>query len=316
MISVQNYDRFFHAKDWDTLASSGMNSDFMFMRDFIDYKKNINDHSVIVFDRNMPIAILPLGENGGSTSWKSHPGTSYGGLVFDRRYGGQKLSKVCDAIILHLKNRGCKELILSLKPEFYSYPFASEEIYHWIKMGGQINRVRIGNVLLTGKHVVSNRRRRSLKKVLPITFAFEYEAANMQSVFEIAASNLLETHGVNPTHNFDELSKLQEMFPTKILTAAMRSTQSGEIVAGIILFENGNSSIIQYWGMKPEYRVLNVIDHLILDVIANMSMNQRDFLVFGISTSGDEDYIDQGIYDYKGSFGAGTYTAVDIRILI
>ena len=314
MIRVQDYDRLIHLRSWNNLASTGMNSDFMFIREYIEYKKDLKDCSLIVFDDDIPIAIIPLGENGSPTKLKSHPRTSYGGLVFDKKYGGKKLSEVTQAIVVHLRNKGYKELILSLKPEFYSHPFASEEFYHWVKVGGQIERVRIGNVLLTSKNVLANRRKRSLKKSSPDKFIFEYGPNNMQKVFEIAALNLLEIHGIKPTHNFDELTYLQDKFPSRIITASMRTKLGEEIVAGIILFENGNSSIVQYWGMKPEYRSQNIIDHLILDVIEKMKVSGKDFFVFGISTSGDDDAINQGIYEYKSSFGAGTYTALDLRI--
>src|SRR6056297_1603924 len=87
MIRADKYssDKF---EQWDKFVENSVNGTIFHTRRFINYhpRDKFEDHSLMFFERHKLIAVFPAAiiDKKGEKVLKSHPGTSYGGLVFSR----------------------------------------------------------------------------------------------------------------------------------------------------------------------------------------------------------------------------------------
>jgi hypothetical protein len=82
---VKDYSvRPYEAKDyslWNTFINEAKNATFLFHRDFMEYHKDrFDDFSLMVFDKEKLVAILPANRVGDTVF--SHQGLTYGGLIY------------------------------------------------------------------------------------------------------------------------------------------------------------------------------------------------------------------------------------------
>jgi hypothetical protein len=79
--------------------------------------------------------------------------------------------------------------------------------------------------------------------------------------------------------------------------------KSGEMLAGIIVYENDIVAHTQYIAFTKEGRMVYATD-LILDFLIKEYYLDKEYFDFGISTEKDGYYLNQGLIQYKESFGA------------
>ena len=66
---------------WNDFIEHAKNATFLFHRDFMEYHKDrFEDYSLLVFDGEKLVAVLPANKNG--ETLYSHQGLTYGGLVY------------------------------------------------------------------------------------------------------------------------------------------------------------------------------------------------------------------------------------------
>ena len=82
MLHVGIYESM-HRSHWDAFVARSKNGVFLFFRDYMDYHSDrFRDHSLLVFEDETLIALLPANAEGDVLV--SHGGLTYGGIISDR----------------------------------------------------------------------------------------------------------------------------------------------------------------------------------------------------------------------------------------
>ena len=88
---------------WDNFIDHSKNSTFLFKRDFMDYHQNrFKDCSLMVFEDNLPVAVLPAHKIDNNTI-ASHLGLSYGGLILRKTEKLLKTLQIVHQILFFFK---------------------------------------------------------------------------------------------------------------------------------------------------------------------------------------------------------------------
>lgn len=79
MINVKRYSSSYE-NDWNIFLKNSANGTFLLNRRFMEYhKKRHHDYSLLLYDKNNIVAIVPASEKGHIIY--SHEGLTYGGLI-------------------------------------------------------------------------------------------------------------------------------------------------------------------------------------------------------------------------------------------
>jgi hypothetical protein len=302
-------------QDWENfLGNNPRNADFMFSRKFLEYHgERFIDRSLIFYHKDQVIAIFSAGSTVDNiSSVTSHIGASYGGFVYDPRYGGIKLVEMATAAIAYYRSIGIEKLFIKPKPHIYSDPAGSEDLYAWWRNGAIIERVDISNLIEVCRFELGSRRKRSLKKIPAERYEVREGFSELAAAYEVCAETLVRRHAVQPVHSIEEMFYLSKVIPKHIRVTT--GYLDGQLTAGLILFINNNAAVVQYWGSTEVGREINSLDPLVIDAIQWCADKNLTWFVPGVSTSKAGQQVDTGIYEYKVSLGSGAISIPLLRI--
>ena len=90
---------------WNRFNKESKNSLFMLDRKYMDYHSDrFKDHSLLFYDEDKLIAILPLSEHG--EELKSHGGLTYGGFITDSKMKQHTMMDCFNELIKYAKENG------------------------------------------------------------------------------------------------------------------------------------------------------------------------------------------------------------------
>jgi len=300
---------------WESfLNSDPRNGDFMMRRSFLSYHGDrFIDRSLFFVENSEIISVFPAASLKSSPkSVVSHPGASYGGIAYKTKYGGAPLVEMASTIIQHYKNLGMEHLYIKAKPHIYSNPSGSEDIYTWWRLGANLEKVDLSNIIEVDKFEFSTRRIRALRKLSASNVEVCEGIHFLVQAYKICLETLQSRHNTSPVHTLEDLKFLANVLPGNIRITVCYI--AGVLSSGLILFVNQNAAIVQYWGSTDSGREMNALDPLVVDAIEWCRKNQLTWFVPGVSTSESGLKVDAGIYEYKLSLGSGTITTTTLRI--
>jgi hypothetical protein len=290
-------------ENWNAFIGQAKNATFLFHRDFIEYHKDrFEDFSLMVFDNEKLVAVLPANKVGNEIS--SHQGLTYGGLVINEK---SKLSTVINAfraVLLFLKENNIETLYLKTIPSIY-HNKPSEEIQYalFLAEAKLVRRDSMSVIDLSKKYDFSKIRKRGIQKAIANGLVIK-EEMNFESFWkEVLIPNLDERHNAKPVHSLEEIKLLKSLFPSNI--RQFNVYHNDKIVAGTTIFETETVAHCQYISKYENDENLGSLDFLyhflITDVFAN-----KGFFDFGISNEAQGKKLNDGLSYWKESFGAST----------
>ncbi|WP_042831527.1 GNAT family N-acetyltransferase, partial [Xanthomonas citri] len=119
--------------------------------------------------------------------------------------------------------------------------------------------------------------------------------------FHALLTQVLQRHGVAPTHRLDELELLQRRFAQQIVLHEARA--DGQLVAAALVFDFGRCVHTQYLAVSEQGRQLDALSLLLADLITDVYA-QREYFSFGISTEQGGQVLNEGLVEQKERFGA------------
>ena len=302
------------SRSWDSFVfDDSSNGEFMHSRIFLDYhKQKFKDYSLFVVHKSEIVALFPAAATQmHPLDVVSHPGASYGGIVLNKKFGGEGLIQVTKTIIDYYSKIGVHSLKIKIKPWEYSKNIIGEEIYAWWRFGGALSKIDLSNIVDVPNFQTSKRRKRTIKKLedlIRIEQGFDF----VEIAYEIISQTLQERHSVVPVHSISEIQELLHRIPNHIRISC--GFLGDTPVSALILFVNTNAAIVQYWGSTEDGRKINALDPLVLDAINWCSQQSLRWFVPGVSTSQDGLWVDTGIYDYKASWNANAISVFNMAL--
>lgn len=285
---------------WDAYCRTSKNSVFFYERDFMDYHSDrFLDHSLMFYEGEKLTAVLPANEQG--SDLVSHGGLTYGGLLLTDRSRTVGVGELFEALLCYCKAAGITVLRYKCVPAIY-HKYPSEEDLYWLfRNGFALARRDISTTIRIGvqRHLAKGRKwalSRAKQSELYITESSEL----IESVIKVATQNLEAKYGGRLTHSTGEMEILAERFPENIRTFGVY--RGSEFLGGSIVFLSGKVAHTQYIAFTDEGRNGFGFDALMLKWM-DETFSGMQYLDFGISTEQDGHWLNEGLIEFKESFG-------------
>jgi hypothetical protein len=289
-----------HRSDWNAFLDRSRNGVFLFHRDYMEYHADrFHDHSLLFLDDDRLVGLLPASEREGALT--SHGGLTFGGVLSDGKMRTPLMLEVFEQLVAYLRGQGIGQLIYKAVPHIYHRVPTEEDLYALYRHGGRLFRRDVSStILMRGREPFSKGRKWSVKRARAngLTVVRSSDFTRFMAVEE---ANLLEKHGVRPTHTAAELELLAKRFPKNI---KLFTAQKGdEVFGGVVIYESRHVAHAQYIATTSAGRELGALD-VILDHLLNEIYADIPYFDFGISTENDGKMLNLGLIGNKESFGA------------
>lgn len=300
--------------EWDRFCIEGCAANFQHTRKFLSYHAGrFRDISLVLLDeKGKVLAVFPAAvDNSDPRRVISHPGATYGGIVYQGRKSIEQVWEMFQHISEWYSNNNYVELIYKTTPAHCQNHVSVIDQYILWRLNSTLFRRDLWNVLLLdGSRSLSKGRKWSLNKAHKNGVVIR--KANDMHDFEIfhnmLASNLLDRHETSPVHSLQEMWDLSHRFPES-MTLWLAADADDQVCAGTWLFDLSRSTVhTQYIASNEHGRNLFAVDKLLEHLITQAEESGKAFFSFGASTENNGGVVNEGLFAFKSGFGIGSST--------
>lgn len=290
-------------KVWDDfILYDSRNGNFLFFRNYMEYHADkFNDNSLLIFDdKDVLCAIMPANKR--NNTFITHEGLTYGGLIFKKNIGTEKVLLLFENLINYLKGSNFKTIIYKKMPFIYSLAPSEEDLYALYRFDFKIARrdasscMNIGIYNVKGKKI--NGYKRGKNNGLSLT-----KTKDSSNIFSIINENLNKKYGVSSTHTPSEMNHLHNNFPNNI--HILELIKDNIVVGGAILYLNKKIIHVQYITCKDSVRKIRGLDFIIVSIIEKYK-NEYQWFDYGVSTERNGMFLNTNLIKSKEEFGLTT----------
>lgn len=289
--------------EWNTLVRESKNATFLFNRNFMDYHQTrFYDASLMFYDRKGHlVALLPANTDSQTNTVYSHSGLTYGGLLMSKGIHASEVTEALDSACRHFAAEGFTTLYYKPIPYIYSRYPSQEDLYFLYRHEARLCARNLSQTIFIPDAIKMDQLRRRCAAKSAKTGNTVCEEHDVTAFWHILDNNLRERHGVHPVHSIDELELLMERFEDRIKLYVVKN-QSGEVIAGTVVFDMGQTVHTQYIAANAEGKATGAFDHLMTHLLTEVYAD-RQYLDFGISTEQGGLILNEGLTFQKESFG-------------
>jgi hypothetical protein len=294
------WDGFIHDAAW--------NGTFLHTRQFLSYHGDkFEDVSLLVHDEGgrtiavFPAAVHPVERE----TVVSHPGATFGGLVAGGQCRGESCISVLKDIVEYYRGMGFKRLLYKVTPHIYHQIPLQDDLYALFRLG--FSRVRCdisATITANDRPSLTKGRKYEISKAKKCGVEVVEGLDYLKNIHELIEANLWQAHQAKPVHDVPELMLLHSRFPENVRFIAAKS--DNEVVAGLIMFNFKNVAHTQYIASNERGREIGALDLLIEHGIKAAFADNYRYFDFGISNEQGGLVLNDGLYRYKRTFGAGS----------
>jgi Acetyltransferase (GNAT) domain len=292
---------------WDDLVFRSCNGTFLHTRCFISYHGDrFRDRSLVIQDRRARVVgVFAAAEDPGDPGTVvSHPGLTYGGLVHDGSVRGGSMLEILQGIAVHYRDLGYGRLRYKAVPAIYHSMPADDDLYALFRVGAHRYRSDLSVAIdLDNRGPVGQRRVRSRRQAEAAGARTEQDWNDVAAFWRILELNLIRRHDTSPVHSLAEIRLLHGRFPDEILLIVAKIGEM--LVGGTVLFAAGPVMHMQYTATTEDGRDICATDLVMEHAITVARQRGCRYFDFGTCTVDAGWMLDQGLYQFKASFGAG-----------
>lgn len=290
-------------ESWDKYVAKTKNATFLFFRNYMDYHaERFRDHSLMFFIGKRLHSILPAHEEG--TSFCSHLGLTYGGLLMDQAVTTNEVVTLFSELNDYLRAQGFTQVIYRAIPWVYHRLPAEEDLYamFW-KCGARLKQRMAGTVIfMDGGLPWRKDHRRRLKDAHEAGIRVERNSS-LADFWKILEENLKQRFDTSPVHTLQEMELLKSRFPDKIIQ--YNAYQGNEIVGGITFYVMNNVLHGQYSATNETGKRTGAMEAIYEQVMFHDFKDIR-YLDFGTSNEDGGRILNEGLIDHKEGYGGRT----------
>jgi len=256
-------------KTWEGFVAQANNGTIFHSLEFLGYHPSdrFKNHHLIIKDRSNIIALFPSVE--GNKTIISHQGASYGGFVFKDNLGIHSIYLMVEHTVQYFKEKGFEKIILTQPPLIYYRNPHQYLDFALMKNGFQYLKREVTAVIPLDKAeplaTFHGDARRSTKKAMREGVRVMI-SEDLHRFYEILKHNLGMRHNVTPTHTLDELTKLHEILPDKIIFFGAYVKE--RMLGGIVVFvANPRVLLAFYISHDDKYQNYRPVNLLFYEVI-------------------------------------------------
>lgn len=293
------------ARLWNQFNKQSKNYLFMFDRNYMDYHKDrFKDHSLLFYDDNNLVAILPLSEH--NSTLISHGGLTYGGFITGEKMKQHTMLECFDALINYARANKFKSIRYKCIPHIYHKQPSEEDRFALFANGAKVETIDVStyvNLSCPLKMPKGRKAQVSRAKREGVIVKELFDLEDFKKFINLENEILMEHHGVYAIHTGEELKLLQSKLPENIHLFA--SIKNEKMIAGVIVYEYDQVIHTQYMVANKEARVVGALD-LAIVTIMDKYKREKKWLDFGISTEHGKIYLNEGLCSQKEGFGGRT----------
>lgn len=243
----------------------------------------------------------------------SHPGTTFAGIIVNKKTSIKNMEQIVDAIMEYYEER-YESVVVKLRPDFFStQPFGGLP-YFLQKRGYRYCMTGLSNVIdISGVRgeddifaLYDSAKRNQVRKVLRSSqFVFDNRNEIRRAVWLNMNQILEEKHHAHSTHTYEEMCELMKRVPSYI-SAFHVDHINGEYGAFALVYRFKNVFHTQY--LDTNYNFTGQYPNLLL--IHNLIRVAREEgyskFSFGVSTENRGEILNYGLYGYKAGYGGGS----------
>ncbi|HHH42504.1 MAG TPA: GNAT family N-acetyltransferase [Gammaproteobacteria bacterium] len=295
------------AEKWDAFLGETPAGTFLHSRKFLAYHGNrFTDRSVVLLDAGERIlAVFPAAEDGERPGLiVSHPGSTYGGMIWRQGTGGEVLVDALTEIVRYYSACGYQELRYKAVPYIYRQAPCDDDLYALFRLGADRYRCDLSACIdLERRGRVSGQRKRGARKAATHHVRISTAVELVPEFWAVLEQNLRTVHGRSPVHSVDEIQLLYSYFRENI--RFVMAQHEGRVIAGVVLFIIGSTVHAQYIASSEQGRSLGALDYLFEHCIQEYSAGGARYFDFGTCNEGEGKILNSGLYNFKQGFGAG-----------
>jgi len=296
---------------WTDFVLRSNNGTIFHLPDFLDYhpEGRFRNHHLIVENSSGIVSVIPgaLAEREDGTWFRSYPGASYGGPVFNDSLGLSKIENTVDELCSYCRSCGFRGIELTPPPiVYYKRPHNYLEFslvkrdfkYMKRELTAVIDLSRLGEELNLGFRSSAIRGvRKAEKNGVQVS-----ENSDFALFYHVLESNLQQRHGVKPTHTLEELEKLRNLLGRDRIRQFI-AMKDGDVLAGMVMFHcNPRVTLAFYISHDQEHQALRPVNSVYMEVIRWAKQMGYHYMDLGTFTLNMD--VNYGLCRFKESFSA------------
>lgn len=300
------------------ILNENTNGEFINSLKYLGYhpKGRFNDRSILAVDQGsgeIRGCLLAAEEPGNPRRVISHPGTTFAGIIVNRKLSIKNMEEVVDTIMEYYEEK-YESVVARLRPDFFAaQPFGGLS-YFLLKRGYCYCMTGLSNVIdISGIRdendifaLYDSAKRNQVRKVLRSgQFTFDNRNEIRRDVWINMNQVLAEKHHTHSTHTYEEMCELMDRVPDCI-SAYHADHINGEYGAFALIYRFKDVFHTQY--LDTNYQYTGQYPNLLL--IHNLIQIAREEgyskFSFGVSTENRGKVLNYGLYNYKAGYGGGS----------
>jgi hypothetical protein len=296
---------------WTDFILRSNNGTVFHLPDFLDYhpEGRFRNHHLIFENKSGIVSIIPgaLAKKEDGVWFRSYPGASYGGPVFNDSLGLSKIERIVDELMLYCRSQGFRGIEMTPPPAIYYRRPNNYLEFSLVKRGfsyrkreltAVIDLSRLGEELRLGFRSSALRGvRKAVKSGVEVK-----ENSDFSLFYHVLESNLQQRHGVIPTHTLEELEKLRNLLGKDRIKQFI-AVKDGEVLAGMVMFHcNPRVTLAFYISHDQEHQALRPVNLVYMEVIRWAKQMGYHYMDLGTFTLNME--VNYGLCRFKESFSA------------
>jgi hypothetical protein len=297
---------------WNQFIKESKNATFLFYRGYMDYHSlRFTDYSLLFYQKGKLEAVLPA--NAEKNILYSHGGLTYGGLLLKAESKMTLVSRIFEALIGFLKEKGFHRFVYKPIPYIYHQAPSQEDLYCLFHLGATLCQRDVSSTIDLQRRITYSKNRLEGVKKSALEEVSLLRSFDFNRFMKIQEQILEKKYKTKPTHTVEEIVNLAEKFPHNIkLYAGM---YNNAMVAGTIIYETNEVAHTQYIAQTDEGKEKGA-SILLFDCLIRQYSSRKKYFDFGISTEKMGRYLNEGLVQYKESYGARTvvYDTYEIKL--
>jgi hypothetical protein len=306
-------------KDWDDFVrTKSRNGTIFHEQQFLSYHGDrYEDCSIMVVEdkKSDILAVIPAAVimEGNKRGIVSHPGSTYGGIIFREDLKVRKLKDVIDvALGYYYRNLSDGFFKVILQEEFHTGDTFCDLVYLLWHRGFVIKSKEASiakSLKVFSRDDYSKRVREYIRSRRDVKVDIKHTVAvsddEIVACYKIIKDNLVKKYDKTPTHSVEELLALKKMYGDRI--TFFYSEFQKEITGVVVTFELNEKVIHDFYiAQNSAYLKLHPLIWLFDYVLNYFAALGYEYFNFGISSRGG--WIKWGILEFKEKFGGKLLT--------
>jgi len=317
-IRIEKYE-IAHLNNWDSFIDESINGTIFHRQKFIAYhhKDRFEDASLLFYQKGKLLSVFPAAivKKQEKKILKSHPGTSYGGFVFNSTIPLRKVFEMLEVLEAHCKENYITNIEFRMAPKIFNSVLLDQVDFALVRN----NYVRLDEELATFYSIKSYKyeddfseyfkqfpplARNQIKKAYNhgVTAQVVVDDKDIGLFYKILADNLKAKFDKEPTHNKEEYELLLKLFPEDIFVFGVY--KDSKLIGGFMALRINKQGVHIFYGCMnykyQEYRPQNIGLARLIQHVQLMGMK---VLNYGISTEDGGKYINWDLLWFKENFG-------------